>query len=71
VTPALRFLSGERCATVSFDTTFHHLEHHLEINSEKILSGSARLLGLHIYRQNDITEIEIGLWWRMIYLSFR
>jgi hypothetical protein len=42
----------------------------MESNSEKVPSGSARLLGIHIYRQNDITEIEIGLWWRIVYLSF-
>jgi hypothetical protein len=39
--------------------------------TERVPSGAARLLGLHIYRCNGFTEIEIGLWSFVIFVSLR
>jgi hypothetical protein len=47
----------------------------MEISSEKIPSGAARSLGLSIYRRDYIshafTEVQIDLWWRVIFVSLR
>jgi hypothetical protein len=63
------FYCGLAASTVTHDTTFHHLECNLEIISERNLRGAARSIGVTFYRTEHFNEIEVQLWWIVVYVS--